>query len=90
MKTYLWPTESSDISDDSELKLIILNYKPLNLIKSFIDTKGASPRVHRNTIFFLIPQKGKKLELKYSIKRKVALEQIDLDSTLTITTKQSE
>lgn len=90
MKTYLWPNESSDILDDSELKLIILNHKPLNLIKSILETKGASPRVYRNTIFFLIPQEGKKLELKYSIKRKVALEQIDSDLSLAITKKQRE
>lgn len=88
LKTYIWPKESSDITDDSELKLIIFNYKPLDLIKSIIETKGNSPRVYRNTIFFLVPQEGKKLELKNSIKRKVALEQIDTDSTLQITEKQ--
>jgi uncharacterized protein YeeX (DUF496 family) len=88
LKTYIWPKEPVDVADDSELKLIIFNYKPINLINSIIETKGNSPRVYRNTMFFLIPLEEKKLELINSIKRKIALEQIDGDLTLQFTEKQ--
>lgn len=89
-KIYIWPDQSSDILDDTNLKLIVLKDKDDPLLKSIIETKGTLPRVYRNTIFFLSPLESKKYELTSTIKRKLAFEQILEDPTLELTEEEKK
>jgi len=90
LKTYVWPMQSNDIADDSDLKLIVLKEKNIEAMRSIIETKGVTPRVFRNTIFFLTPLDIKKNELFLSIKRKIALEQIEGDKTLKLSEEEKK
>ncbi|MFW9970622.1 MAG: DUF499 domain-containing protein [Candidatus Odinarchaeota archaeon] len=89
-KIYIWPNESKDIDDNQSLKLIILDKKNEDLIHSIIENKGTIPRVYRNTIFFLSPIETKKIELLSAIRRKIALEQIQKDSSLKLNQQESK
>ena len=89
-KTYIWPTQSNDILDNSDLKLIILREKNDQLMKAVIETKGDSPRVYRNTLFFLTLVEEKKNEVALSIKRKLSFEHIEEDPSLELTDEQKK
>ncbi|MHA1150393.1 MAG: ATP-binding protein [Promethearchaeota archaeon] len=89
-KIYIWPTESRDIDDNPNLKLVILNQKNSNFITSIVENKGTIPRVYRNTLFFLSPIETKRMELFSSIKRKIALEQIQKDSSLKLNQQEKK
>ncbi|MEM5793096.1 MAG: DUF499 domain-containing protein [Candidatus Aenigmatarchaeota archaeon] len=88
LKTYLWPENSNDISDDTNLKLVILERNNKTFIKDIIENKGNSKRVNRNTIFFLAPVESKKQELQNSLKRKIAFEDLQIDSSLKLSEEQ--
>ncbi|MEM5777621.1 MAG: AAA family ATPase [Candidatus Aenigmatarchaeota archaeon] len=87
-KTYLWPKDSSDIPDDTNLKLVILDRNNKTFIKDVIENKGNSKRVNRNTIFFLAPIESKKQELQNSIKRRIAFEDLQIDGSLKLSEEQ--
>lgn len=90
LKTYLWPEQSNDIPDDSNLKLIILKDYDEAFIKDIIENKGNSKRINRNTIFFLSPVDSKKQELINSLKRKIALEETQDDISLKLSNEQKQ
>lgn len=90
LKTYLWPEQSNDIPDDSNLKLIILKDYDEAFIKDIIENKGNSKRINRNTIFFLSPVDSKKQELINSLKRKKALEETQNDISLKLSNEQKQ
>jgi len=87
-KIYIWPAESKDIDDNPHLKLIILDKRDKNFMNSIVENKGTVPRVYRNTLFFLSPLETKRFEFLSSIKRRIALEQIQKDASLKL--KQQE
>jgi len=89
-KTYIWPTQSNDILDNPELKLIILREKNDQLMKAVIETKGDSPRVYRNTLFFLTSIEEKKNDVALSIKRKLSFEHIEEDPSLELSDEQKK
>lgn len=86
-KTYLWPEQSDDILDDTNLKLVILKENNKKLMKELVENKGNSRRINRNTIFFLCPS-PKKQELINSIKRKIAYEALIADTSLNLSEEQ--
>ncbi|MEM2381984.1 MAG: DUF499 domain-containing protein [Candidatus Pacearchaeota archaeon] len=88
LKTYLWPENSNDIPDDTNLKLVILKQNNKTFIKDIIENKGNSKRVNRNTIFFLAPVESKKQELQNSLKRKIAFEDLQIDRSLKLSEEQ--
>jgi len=88
LKTYLWPKQSNDIPDDTNLKLVILERNNKSFIKDVIENKGNSKRINRNTIFFLAPIESKKQELNNSLKRKLAFEALQIDSSLRLSEEQ--
>jgi len=90
LKTYLWPEQSNDIPDDSNLKLIILKDYDEAFVKDIIENKGNSKRINRNTIFFLSPVDSKKQELINSLKRKIALEETQNDISLKLSNEQKQ
>ena len=87
-KTYIWSQQSNDIIDDTSLKLVILKSQDKSAMKDIVENKGNSKRVNRNTIFFLSPIESKKQELESSIKRKIAFEELQTDSSINLNEEQ--
>jgi hypothetical protein len=90
LKVYLWPEAPKDIPDTPDLKLIVLREKDDKLMRNIVDVKGESPRIYRNTIFYLIPLETERAPFLDSIKRRLAYEQIDADKTLSLTDEQRD
>jgi hypothetical protein len=88
LKVFLWPRKPRDIPDNEELKLVITQDKDLAFMRSVLESKGDSPRVNRNTVFFLAPSEAEKGPFEDSLKKKMAYEQIEADKTLNLTSEQ--
>lgn len=76
------PASSNDIPDEQTARLVILRPqdtfqrakgkdggKALEIIDSFLNTRGASPRVYRNMLAFIAPDEGKLRDLQTEVKR---------------------
>ena len=87
-KVFLWPEKPKDIPDTPEIKLVIVSQKDEGFMKNVLESKGDSPRVYRNTIFFLCPSDIERNELLTSIKRRMAYQQVQADKTLKLTDEQ--
>src|SRR2546425_3278295 len=88
LRVFLWPDKPKDIPDNEELKLVITREKDLTFMKSILESKGDSPRVNRNTLFFLAPSEAEIGPFEDSLKKKMAYEQIESDKTLNLTGEQ--
>ena len=89
-KVYIWPDKPKDIPDTQDLKLVILREKDESYMSNILEYKGETPRVYRNTVLFLCPLTVEKNNLRNSIKRKIAYEQIKNDTTLNLTDEQRD
>ena len=89
LKAYIWRTESADIPETPDLKLIVLPENNPNVIKSILQEKGGSPRVHRNTLFFLVPMPSERPAFASLIRRFLAYQALHSDITLKLTTEQT-
>lgn len=83
---YVFPSSSSDIKDDKNLKLVIL--KDYRNIQDFISYYGERPRVYKNTIIFLYPDESYELAFYRFLRQKRAWELIYKDDKLTLTEGQ--
>jgi hypothetical protein len=88
MKVFLWPDKPKDVPDTNDLKLVITPDRNENFMKSVLETKGDSPRVYRNTIFFVCPSEVEKNAFIEVLKHRIAYEHIQDDKTLTLTDDQ--
>src|SRR5438309_31181 len=88
MKVFLWPTKPKDIPDTEELKLVITKDKDLSFMTSILESKVDTPRVNRNTLFFLTPSEAEIDPFENALKKKMAYEQIESDKTLNLTNEQ--
>lgn len=88
LKVFLWPDKPKDIPDTEELKLVILPEKDEALMKNILETKGDSPRVYGNTIFFVCSSDTEKTAFKNLLKRRMAYAQIQVDKTLKLSEEQ--
>src|SRR2546425_2639758 len=88
LKVFLWPGKPRDIPDNEELKLVITKDKDLAFMRSILESKGDSPRVNRNTVFFLAPSEPEIGPFQDSLKKKMAYDQIEVDKTLNLTGEQ--
>jgi hypothetical protein len=88
-KSYIWRTESADIPETPDLKLIVLPENNPTAIKSLMEEKGGSPRVHRNTLFFLVPMPSERPAFGSLIRRFLAYQALQSDITLKLTTDQA-
>jgi len=88
LKVFLWPGKPRDIPDSDELKLVITKDKDLAFMRLVLESKGDSPRVNRNTVFFLAPSEAEIGPFEDSLKKKMAYEQIEADKTLNLTSEQ--
>jgi hypothetical protein len=89
LKAYIWRTESADIPDTPDLKLIVLPENNPSAIKIIMEEKGGSPRVHRNTMFFLVPMLSERPAFGSLIRRFLAYQALLSDITLSLTPEQS-
>ncbi|BCX03099.1 MAG: hypothetical protein KatS3mg053_1037 [Candidatus Roseilinea sp.] len=90
MKTFLWPENPADIPDDAEPKLLILPEADLDRMKRFVEEKGQTPRVHRNTLFFLAPLAGERAPFESLLRRHLALAGLLGVKTLSLTPEQRQ
>lgn len=85
LTTYIWPREPKDVPDSSELKLVILDpglEDAQKTTRAFIETKGESPRVYKNTMLFLSALESEKQAFKDECRKYLAYEMIKKDPTL--------
>jgi predicted AAA+ superfamily ATPase len=84
LKTFLWPQENSEIPDNIELKLIVLKKQDDAFMKQVLETKGGTPRVNRNTLFFLAPLFSEQGGFANLLKKVLAYRLIGSDKTLNL------
>lgn len=90
LKVYLWPDKPKDVSDGEELKLVVTRQRDNTFLKNILESKGDSPRVFRNTIFFLTPTDSEKGTFHDALKKKIAYGAIKNDKTLNLTPEQKD
>jgi len=89
-KTYIWPAQDNDIPDTPELKLLILRDGNSEKMRRFLEQKGQMPRVHRNTLFFLVPVEHERLALQGSLRKYLALQRINQDLSVALNREQRD
>ena len=90
LKTFVWPKGGSDIPDDTDLKLIILKERDDSLMKDILETKGKTPRVNRNTLFFLTPLEHEAAGFYSQLRKIIAYGDIRGDKTLNLSAEQQK
>ncbi len=90
LKVYLWPESDADIADAPELALIVLRQRDDAWMQQVLKQKGSVPRVHCNTLFFLAPLEGERISFEALIRKRLALEMIDSDKTLNLTSEDRQ
>ena len=89
-KTYIWEDKSLNISDSEEIKLVILKKDDKTVINDILKSKGQTPRVYRNTVFFLYPLGSEHSAFLTTLKRKIAFDTILKDQHLRLTEEQKK
>ena len=85
-RIYIHPKFSKDVTDSSELKLVILNKeKPSN---EFLEKYGENPRVYRNTLIFLCVDENNKETFYTYLRKLIALRNIEQDKSLKLSEGQ--
>ncbi len=87
-RVFLWPERPRDIPDIPELKLVVLPHIDKKFMLSILESKGDTPRVYRNTIFFLCPYEIERTTFISSIRKEIAYKQVQEDKTLKLTEEQ--
>ena len=87
-KIFIWEENAGNISDSDELKLVILNREDRELIDSILKNKGLTPRVNRNTLFFLYPSESERTGFLNSVRKKIAYDYIEQDKSLPLSDEQ--
>ena len=90
LKIFLWEEDSANIPDTEEHKLLVLKRKDTEVMKQILENKGSTPRVYRNTIFFLYPIESERAAFTNAVKMKLACEAIANDKTLVLSKEQKK
>ena len=90
LKTVIVPKDGTDIPDDDTLKLIVLDTRDDVFCQNLIEYRGTTPRIYRNTLFFIIPSSGEASELKAGLKKVIAYEKIKKDNSLNLSNAQKK
>lgn len=88
LKVHLWEDSPANIPDSEELKLIVLKRENREAIGAILMNKGQTPRVYRNTLFFLSPLESERAGFVTNLKRKIAYEYIEQDKNLNLSEDQ--
>lgn len=85
-KVYIHPKFSKDVPDDENLKLVILDSSYPD--REFLESRGESPRVYRNTLIFLCTDENQKETFYSYVRRLITLRQIEQDKKLNLSDAQ--
>jgi len=88
LKVYVWREQTSDIPDTPDLKLLIFAEPGEARMRSMLEEKGSTPRVHRNTIFFLVPMPNERTAFANLVRKHLAFQTLSGDQTLKLTAEQ--
>lgn len=91
LRVYLWEPPTGrlpEISDSPELKLAVLRERDEGLMFGTLKQKGVAPRVHGNTLFFLVALEHERPAFETLVRRYLALQRIEADKTLRLTPEQ--
>jgi hypothetical protein len=89
-RVYPWEENSANIKDSEDLKLVILKKGNDDIITNIIKNNGQTPRVNKNTIFFLYPLETERPGFTNMIKRKLAWETIEGEKNLGLSDEQKK
>lgn len=90
MKTFIAPRKGTDIPETPDLKLIVLPRRDDEFCRNLLEMRGESPRIYRNTLFFLVPLSGSTEKLGTEVKRVLAYEAIGNDNSLNLSDEQQK
>ncbi len=90
LKVFIWEEDSANIPDTEEHKVLILRRKNNEVMETIQKNKGQTPRVYRNTLFFLYPLESEKALFVNTVKVKLACEVIEDDKTLILSDEQKK
>ena len=90
LKVIVAPKESRDVKDIPELQLIVLPNPDDDFIQQVLDTCGGIPRTYRNTLFFLTPSPDGMSQLEAEVKKHLAYQQIQRDTSLNLSDAQKK
>ncbi|MCX7984142.1 MAG: ATP-binding protein, partial [Bacteroidetes bacterium] len=88
LKVFIWEENSSSIPDTEELKLIFLPEEKTDVIGNILKSKGTTPRVNCNTLFFVFPTEIERASFTTQLKRYKAYLAIEHDRTLPLSEEQ--
>ena len=88
LKIYIAPKDGTDVPDADDLKLIVLSKRDDAFCRNLLENRGETPRIYRNTLFFIIPSSDEAKQLKTEVKRVIAYEEIKKDNSLNLSTTQ--
>ena len=90
MKTFVAPRKGIDIPETPDLKLIVLPQRDDEFCRNVLEMRGETPRIYRNTLFFLVPLSGSAEKLGTEVKRVLAYEAIGNDNSLNLSDEQQK
>ena len=89
LNTSILPKDGSEVTDNADLKLVILKQPDHSLMKRMLETKGNSPRVNRNTLFFLTTLAHERSGFYNQLKKTLAYRALNkTDATLNLSDEQ--
>ena len=90
MKMFIALKNGTDIPDTPDLKLIILPQRDDAFCQNVLEMRGETPRVYRNTLFFLTPPEEGAKQLQAEVKSVLAYEDIQKDRALNLSAAQTK
>jgi len=87
-KVFIWEENPANIHDSEELKLMVLKKGDASVMENLVKNKGQTPRVYRNTIFFLYPMESERSGFVNMIRTKIAYDYIEQDKGLNLSEEQ--
>ena len=88
LNTLIWPRDGADVTDNPDLKLIILRLPDESLMQAILETKGNTPRVNRNSLFFLTTLEHERSGFHNQLKKTIAYRALGKDATLNLSDEQ--
>ena len=88
LKIHRLPKDGIAVPDDETLKLIVLDKRDDTFCQDLIENRAETPRIYRNTLFFILPATGKATELEAETRKVIAYEEIKKDTSLNLSTEQ--
>ena len=88
LNTLIWPSDGSEVTDNADLKLVILKQPDESVMQAILETKGNTPRVNRNSLFFLTTLAHERSGFYNQLKSTISYRALTKDSTLNLSDEQ--